>query len=60
MVVQEEDDEETDEEPLQCKRKRAESDKVDPEPKRMHTEAETGNIHSPKDNVTNAQAQTPP
>ncbi|MCI67057.1 hypothetical protein A2U01_0088315, partial [Trifolium medium] len=26
----------------------------------MTTEAETGNIHSPKDNVTNTQAQTPP
>ncbi|MCI58267.1 hypothetical protein A2U01_0079521, partial [Trifolium medium] len=38
---QEEDEEETDEEPLQSKRKRADSDKVDPEAKRMHTEAET-------------------
>ncbi|MCI62525.1 hypothetical protein A2U01_0083782, partial [Trifolium medium] len=26
----------------------------------MHTEADTGNIHSPKDNVTFTQAQTPP
>ncbi|MCI42490.1 hypothetical protein A2U01_0063727, partial [Trifolium medium] len=60
MVIQEEDEEETDEEPLQSKRKRAESDKVDPEAKKMHTEADTGNSHSPKDNVTNTQAQTPP
>ncbi|MCI46820.1 hypothetical protein A2U01_0068061, partial [Trifolium medium] len=41
MVVHEEDDEETDEEPLQCKRKRNETDKEQPEPKRMSTEAET-------------------
>ncbi|MCI46004.1 hypothetical protein A2U01_0067244, partial [Trifolium medium] len=41
MVVQEEDDEETDEEPLHCKRKRAETDKDQSEPKRMHTEADT-------------------
>ncbi|MCI60499.1 hypothetical protein A2U01_0081755, partial [Trifolium medium] len=26
----------------------------------MHTEADTGNIHSPKDNVTDSQAQIPP
>ncbi|MCI30930.1 hypothetical protein A2U01_0052141, partial [Trifolium medium] len=59
-VIQEEDEEETDEESLQCKRKRAESGKVQPEPKRMHTEAETCNSHFLKDNVTNSQAQTPP
>ncbi|MCI48496.1 hypothetical protein A2U01_0069739, partial [Trifolium medium] len=41
LVIQEEDEEETDEEPLQSKRKRTESDKVKPEPKKMHTEAET-------------------
>ncbi|MCI62701.1 hypothetical protein A2U01_0083958, partial [Trifolium medium] len=60
LVIQEEDEEETDEEPLQNKRKIAESDKVDPEAKRMYTEAETGSSHSLKDNVTNTQAQTPP
>ncbi|MCI45831.1 hypothetical protein A2U01_0067070, partial [Trifolium medium] len=58
--IQEEDEEETDEEPLQCKRKRIEADKVEPESKKMHTEAETGNSPSPKDKVTNSQAQTPP
>ncbi|MCI59997.1 hypothetical protein A2U01_0081252, partial [Trifolium medium] len=36
MVIQE-DEEETDEEPLKCKRKRAGSDKVQPEPKKMNT-----------------------
>ncbi|MCI46246.1 hypothetical protein A2U01_0067486, partial [Trifolium medium] len=41
LVIQEEDEEETDEEPLQFKRKRTESYKVEPEPKKMHTEAET-------------------
>ncbi|MCI26894.1 hypothetical protein A2U01_0048092, partial [Trifolium medium] len=60
MVLHEEDDEETDEEPLLCKRKRTETDKEQPEPKRMTTEAETGNTHSPKDNVIVSQAQTPP
>ncbi|MCI22280.1 hypothetical protein A2U01_0043456, partial [Trifolium medium] len=38
LVIQEEDDEATDEEPLQVKRKRTESDKDQPEPKRMTTE----------------------
>ncbi|MCI67513.1 hypothetical protein A2U01_0088772, partial [Trifolium medium] len=42
MVLQEEDDEETDEEPLQLKRNRTVSDKDQPKPKRMTTEAETG------------------
>ncbi|MCI50350.1 hypothetical protein A2U01_0071594, partial [Trifolium medium] len=40
MVI-EEDEEETDEEPLKCKRKRVGSDKAQPEPKKMNTEAET-------------------
>ncbi|MCI86736.1 hypothetical protein A2U01_0108017, partial [Trifolium medium] len=31
LVIQEEDEEETNEQPLQSKRKRVESDKVDPE-----------------------------
>ncbi|MCI21139.1 hypothetical protein A2U01_0042303, partial [Trifolium medium] len=59
-VVQEEDDEETDEEPLQLKRKRTETDKDQPEPKKMFTKAETGNIHSSEDTVLNSQAQNPP
>ncbi|MCI91740.1 hypothetical protein A2U01_0113035, partial [Trifolium medium] len=36
LMIQEKDEEATDEEPLLCKRKRADS-----EPKKMHTEAET-------------------
>ncbi|MCI65099.1 hypothetical protein A2U01_0086357, partial [Trifolium medium] len=56
MVLQEEDDVETDEKPLQCKRKWTETDKDQLEPKRITTEAETCNTHSPKDNVTNTQA----
>ncbi|MCI95187.1 hypothetical protein A2U01_0116485, partial [Trifolium medium] len=35
MVIQETDDEETDEEPLKNKRKRIDSDKAQPEPKGM-------------------------
>ncbi|MCI56234.1 hypothetical protein A2U01_0077485, partial [Trifolium medium] len=60
FVIHEEDDEETDEEPLQCKRKRTETDKDQPEQKKMFTEAETGNIHSSEDIVSNSQAQNPP
>ncbi|MCI36816.1 hypothetical protein A2U01_0058039, partial [Trifolium medium] len=56
MVVHEE----TDEEPLQRKRKRTKTHKDQPEQKKMTTEAETGNPHSPKNNVINSQAQTPP
>ncbi|MCI64396.1 hypothetical protein A2U01_0085654, partial [Trifolium medium] len=41
MVLQEEDDEETDEEPLQLKRKMTVTDKDQPKSKRMTTEAET-------------------
>ncbi|MCI47515.1 hypothetical protein A2U01_0068757, partial [Trifolium medium] len=41
FVIQEEDEEETDEELLQCKRKRVEFDKVEPESKKLQTEAET-------------------
>ncbi|MCI31437.1 hypothetical protein A2U01_0052649, partial [Trifolium medium] len=39
--------------------KRTETDKDQSEPKRITTEAETGNSHSSKDNVIDSQAQPP-
>ncbi|MCI52072.1 hypothetical protein A2U01_0073316, partial [Trifolium medium] len=56
LVIHEKDDEETDEEPLQQKRKRTVTDKDQPEPKKMTTEAKTGISHSPKNDVTDSQA----
>ncbi|MCI77045.1 hypothetical protein A2U01_0098315, partial [Trifolium medium] len=41
MIIQEENGEETDEEPLEIKIKRIESVKAQPEPEGMNTEAET-------------------
>ncbi|MCI51461.1 hypothetical protein A2U01_0072705, partial [Trifolium medium] len=55
LVIHEEDDEETDEEPLQCKRKRTE-----PETKKMSAEADAGKSHFNEDDVLNSQAQNQP
>ncbi|MCI53327.1 hypothetical protein A2U01_0074573, partial [Trifolium medium] len=55
FVVYEEDDEETDKEPLKSKRKRSE-----PEAKEVNAEADAGKSHSNKDDIVNSQAQTLP
>ncbi|MCI57649.1 hypothetical protein A2U01_0078900, partial [Trifolium medium] len=55
MVIHEVDDEETDEEPLQSKRK-----KTEPEAKKMSAEADVGKSHSNKDDVLNSQALNQP
>ncbi|MCI33380.1 hypothetical protein A2U01_0054597, partial [Trifolium medium] len=60
LVIQEEDDEATDEEPLQVKRKRTKTDKDQPQSKRMTTEADTGMIHSSENIGINSQAQNQP
>ncbi|MCI65675.1 hypothetical protein A2U01_0086933, partial [Trifolium medium] len=49
----------TDEEPLENKRKRVESDKAQPETEGMDIEANAGISKSSNDNVSNFQTQTP-